>query len=112
MASSKAKELLDSLVDHLQSQADLLPSLHAQLGLPPHALAADLDRLRTLLAETVEAQIQQRHSEVNQWLERCEKVERDCSMLAKCLGASAKTSPSFIELRKVTVSGLHVSMSS
>lgn len=101
--SSKAKELLESLVDHLQAQADLLPSLHAQLGLPPSALAADLERLRAVLAETVEAQIQQRHSEVTEWIVRCEKVERDCSVLLKCLGGSFKSSTSAIELRKNTV---------
>lgn len=98
-----AKDLLDSLHEHLQQQTDLLPALHAQLGLAPSALAADLEHLRAVLAENVDAQVQRRRSEVNEWQETCEKVEKDCIKLAKCLGGHGRSIPSVAEYRKNAV---------
>ena len=105
--SFKAKELLDSLVEPLTAQVHLLPAIHAQLGLPSSAIAADLDKLRAVLADAIEAQIQQRRSEVKGWLERCDKVERDCSVLAKSTGQDKSEKPPasvISEFRKINVS--------
>ncbi|KAF8326231.1 microtubule associated protein-domain-containing protein [Cantharellus anzutake] len=103
--SGKAKELLDSLVEPLTAQVHLLPAIHAQLGLPSSAIAADLDKLRVVLADAIEAQIQQRRSEVKAWLERCDKVEKDCNVLAKSTGLDKSEKPptsTISELRKIT----------
>jgi len=105
--SFKAKELLDSLVEPLTAQVHQLPAIHAQLGLPSSAIAADLDKLRVVLSDAIEAEIQQRRSEVKGWLERCDKVERDCNVLAKSTGLDkSEDSPTstISELRKIIVS--------
>ncbi|KDQ11552.1 hypothetical protein BOTBODRAFT_57325 [Botryobasidium botryosum FD-172 SS1] len=95
--------LLESLHDHLTTQTALLPALHAQLGLPPSALATELSTLRTILAEAVEAQIQARQKEVGEWVYKCEEIESDCTKLGKALGAHAKGLSTIGELRKQTV---------
>ncbi|KAJ7040686.1 microtubule associated protein [Mycena alexandri] len=55
--------LLNSLHTHLQSQTQLLPTLHAQLGLPPSALEDELKTLQQQLMRSVEAQIDTRRKE-------------------------------------------------
>ncbi|KAJ7868841.1 microtubule associated protein-domain-containing protein [Mycena leptocephala] len=46
--------LLNSLHTHLQSQTQLLPTLHAQLGLPPSALEDELKNLQQQLMRSAE----------------------------------------------------------
>ncbi|KAG6865456.1 hypothetical protein C0991_002379 [Blastosporella zonata] len=94
--------LLNSLHTHLQSQTQLLPTLHAQLGLPPTALEDELRDLQKQLMESVESQIELRRNEVDKWVERCEAVEVECLRYSKALGGNVKaTGTSVGELRKV-----------
>ncbi|KAJ6598433.1 microtubule associated protein-domain-containing protein [Mycena vulgaris] len=96
--------LLNSLHTHLQSQTQLLPTLHAQLGLPPSALEDELKILQQQLMCSVEAQIDLRRQEVKGWVEKCEEVERECANYAKALGGNVKaTGSSLGELRKEKV---------
>src|SRR6266540_4975663 len=70
--------LLNSLHTHLQSQTQLLPTLHAQLGLSASALEDDLRILQKELLSRVEIQVEKRRNEVEQWMERCVDVEEQC----------------------------------
>ncbi|KIK71555.1 hypothetical protein GYMLUDRAFT_186402 [Collybiopsis luxurians FD-317 M1] len=94
--------LLNNLHTHLQTQTQLLPTLHAQLGLPPTALEDDLKRLQNMLIEGVEAQIDSRRKEVEKLLEKCGHVEVECLRYTKALGGNVKATGSSVgELRKV-----------
>ncbi|KAJ7176713.1 microtubule associated protein [Mycena filopes] len=96
--------LLNSLHTHLQSQTQLLPTLHAQLGLPPSALEDELKTLQQQLMRSVEAQIDTRRKEVENWMEKCESIEAECVNYAKALGGNVKaTGSSLGELRKEKV---------
>lgn len=96
--------LLNSLHTHLQTQTQLLPTLHAQLGLPPSALSDELSALQQRLTETVESQIQTRRDEVDSWMKKCEDLSNDCTRYAKALGGHVKsTGASVGELRKQQV---------
>lgn len=93
--------LLNSLHTYLQSQTQLLPTLHAQLGLPPTALADELRTLEMQLMESVERQINSRRQEVDKWMQKCDAVENECLRYSKALGGSIKgTGSSIGELRK------------
>jgi protein regulator of cytokinesis 1 len=93
--------LLNSLHSHLQSQTQLLPTLHLQLGLPPSALEDELQVIQQQLIQSVEAQIEVRRKEVEAWLEKCDAVEKECLLYAKALGGNAKSAGSSVgELRK------------
>ena len=93
--------VLDSLHSHLQSQTELLPALHHQLGLPQTALADDLTTLQKELTECVERQIDARRKEVDHWMGKCEEVEKQCIRYANALGGHAKASGSSVgEIRK------------
>ncbi|KAF8632656.1 hypothetical protein AX17_004789 [Amanita inopinata Kibby_2008] len=93
--------LLDSLHTHLQQQTQLLPTLHAQLGLPPTAIADELKSLQQQLVEGIERQIDTRRKEVDHWVEKCELVENECIRYSKALGRNTKvTGVSVGELRK------------
>ncbi|TDL20353.1 hypothetical protein BD410DRAFT_791159 [Rickenella mellea] len=93
--------LLDSLHKHLQQQTQLLPTLHAQLGLPDSALTRELSELQDLLENCVERQIEGRRKEVESWMEKCEEVEKDCLRLGRALGTHAKVVGASVgELRK------------
>ncbi|KAJ7100668.1 microtubule associated protein [Mycena belliarum] len=96
--------LLNSLHTHLQSQTQLLPTLHGQLGLPPSALEDELKMLQEHLMRSVEAQIDLRRKEVECWMEKCESIEAACVNYAKALGGNVKaTGSSLGELRKEKV---------
>ncbi|KAJ7750397.1 microtubule associated protein [Mycena maculata] len=96
--------LLNSLHTHLQSQTQLLPTLHAQLGLPPSSLEDELKLLQQQLMRSVEAQIDLRRKEVDGWIEKCEKVEAECVHYTKSLGGNVKaTGSSLGELRQEKV---------
>ncbi|RDB26715.1 Anaphase spindle elongation protein 1 [Hypsizygus marmoreus] len=96
--------LLNSLHTHLQSQTQLLPTLHAQLGLPATALEDELKTLQQQLMDSVESQIEKRRKEVNQWMEKCEAVENTCLRYSKALGGNIKATGSTVgELRKEMV---------
>ena len=96
--------LLNALHSHLQSQTQLLPTLHNQLGLPQTALADDLTALQKQLAECVESQIDYRRKQVDEWMGRCDSVERECLRYSKALGSHAKaTGSSLGEIRKEQV---------
>lgn len=82
--------LLSSLSQHLQEQTELLPTLHAQLGLPPSALSDELSSLHQRLTTCVEDQIELRRQEVDEWMKRCDVVERECSKYTKTLGGNTK----------------------
>ncbi|THH04962.1 hypothetical protein EW145_g5143 [Phellinidium pouzarii] len=96
--------LLNSLHTHLQTQTQLLPTLHAQLGLPQSALTDELSALHQRLAACVEQQIELRREEVDKWMKKCDAVERDCLKYTKALGAHTKgISASVGELHKQQV---------
>jgi len=93
--------LLNSLHTHLQSQTQLLPTLHAQLGLPPSALEDELRSLQTELLRGVELQVDKRRKEVEKWMEQCEDIENQCMRYTKALGGNIKATGSSIgELKK------------
>lgn len=97
-------DLLTSLHTHLQTQTQLLPTLHAQLGLPQSALTDELSSLHQRLAVAVEEQIHARREEVDNWMKKCDVVERECLKYTKALGGHAKViSTSVGELRKQQV---------
>ncbi|KAK0216916.1 microtubule associated protein [Armillaria fumosa] len=101
MALPLLTSLLNSLHSHLQAQTQLLPTLHAQLGLPPTALEEELLAIQENLMKSVESQIESRRKEVEMWTEKCEAVEENCSCYTKALGGNIKTTGSSIgELRK------------
>ncbi|KAJ7472345.1 microtubule associated protein [Mycena galericulata] len=103
--------LLNSLHTHLQSQTQLLPTLHAQLGLPPSALEDELKMLQEQLMRSVEAQIDLRRKEVDNWMQKCESVEAECVHYTKSLGGNVKaTGSSLGELRKEKVLPLRYEM--
>lgn len=82
--------LLNSLHTHLQTQTQLLPTLHAQLGLPPTALADELSSLQKALTRCIEDQISSRRKQVHELEERCENLESECHCYSAALGPSAK----------------------
>jgi protein regulator of cytokinesis 1 len=82
--------LLNSLHTHLQTQTQLLPTLHTQLGLPPTALADELSSLQTALTRCVEDQIGSRRKQVLELEDRCENLESECHRYSVALGPSAK----------------------
>lgn len=93
--------LLNSLHSHLQQQTQLLPTLHAQLGLPATGLADELLALEKELTSCVERQIDLRRKQVDEWHEKCTRVEADCSNYIKALGTNIKVAGTSIgELRK------------
>lgn len=100
-SSVSLTSLLNSLHSHLQQQTQLLPTLHAQLGLPPTGLADELLALEKELTSCVERQIDLRRSQVDEWIDKCTQVEVDCANYTKALGAHIKVAGTGIaELRK------------
>lgn len=96
--------LLDSLHTHIQHQTQLLPTLHAQLGLPPTAIEDELKSLKQQLVEGIERQVNIRRKEVDTWVEKCELVENECTRYSKALGGNTKvTGVSVAELKKEPV---------
>ncbi|KAF8066744.1 microtubule associated protein [Lyophyllum atratum] len=96
--------LLNSLHTHLQSQTQLLPTLHAQLGLPHTALEDELKALQQQLMQSVEGQIDIRRKEVEVWMGKCDAVEIECLRYSKALGGNIKATGSNVgELRKELV---------
>lgn len=99
--STTLTSLLNSLHTHLQSQTQLLPTLHAQLGLPPSALEDELKALQQQLVQSVELQIGRRRKEVEEWNEKCNEIENQCVRYTKALGGNIKaTGSSLGELKK------------
>lgn len=93
--------LLDSLHTHLQSQTQFLPTLHAQLGLPPTALEDELQALQQHLVQSVESHIDVRRKQVEEWLGKCNSVEGVCVRYGKALGGNVKVAGASLgELRK------------
>ena len=80
------ESLVSVLIPHISQQTSLLPTLHAQLGLQPSALEADLTSLREALLKTVEDCVENRRKEINEWAARCESVESRCKRLETALG--------------------------
>ncbi|KAJ3486631.1 hypothetical protein NLI96_g4098 [Meripilus lineatus] len=97
--------LLNSLHAHLQAQTQLLPALHTQLGLQPTALADDLATLQQELTQCVEAQIDARMKQVDEWMKKSEDVEKECIRYGKALGTHVRTEvgSSVGEIRKEQV---------
>jgi Ase1/PRC1/MAP65 family protein len=93
--------LLNFLHTHLQSQTQLLPTLHAQLGLPASALEDELTNLQQQLAECVDTQIDLRREQVEEWMAKCDAVERECGRYTTALGNNVKAAGSSLgEIRK------------
>jgi protein regulator of cytokinesis 1 len=104
MSRPSLTSLLNSLHTHLQSQTQLLPTFHAQLGLPPTALEDDLAALHQRLVHSVEQQVDARRKEVENWVEKCRAIETECTNYAKLLGASAKAAGTTVgDLRSETI---------
>ncbi|OSD08019.1 hypothetical protein PYCCODRAFT_1381285 [Trametes coccinea BRFM310] len=102
--STTITSLLNSLHTHLQSQTQLLPTLHAQLGLPPTALHDELSALQQQLTQCIESQINLRRKQVDEWMEKCALVEEQCLRYGRALGGHLKSSgPSVGEIRKEQV---------
>ncbi|CCM01779.1 uncharacterized protein FIBRA_03846 [Fibroporia radiculosa] len=102
--STTITSLLNSLHTRLQSQTQLLPTLHIQLGLPPTALADELSALQQQLAQCIENQIELRQKQVSEWMHRCDSVEDECLKYGKALGGHVKaTGTSVGEIRKEQV---------
>ena len=96
--------VLNALHEHLQTQTQLLPTLHAQLGLPATALADELETLQQQLTSCVENQIDTRRKQVDEWMQKCSDVEEDCIRYTKALGGHMKSTGSSVgELRKEQV---------
>lgn len=96
--------LLNSLHTHLQTQTQLLPTLHAQLGLPQSALTDELSALQQKLTSCVEQQIESRREEVEKWISKCDSGEKECTRYTKALGGHVKAiGASLGELRKQQV---------
>lgn len=102
--STTITSLLNSLHTHLQSQTQLLPTLHAQLGLPPTALHDELSALQQQLTQCIEGQIDLRRKQVDEWMEKCGTVEEDCLRYGNALGGHLKSSGTSVgEIRKEQV---------
>ena len=103
--STTISSLLNSLHTHLQAQTQLLPALHTQLGLQPTALADDLATLQQELTQCVEAQIDARMKQVDEWMKKSEDVEKECIRYGKALGTHVRTEvgSSVGEIRKEQV---------
>lgn len=101
LTATTLTSLLNSLHTHLQTQTQLLPTLHAQLGLPVSALEEELRALQEQLLEGVELRIDRRRKEVEDWMAKCEALEHECLRYTKALGGNIKaTGSSLGELRK------------
>ncbi|KAI0071602.1 hypothetical protein K474DRAFT_1668836 [Panus rudis PR-1116 ss-1] len=95
--------LLNSLHTHLQSQTQILPTLHAQLGLPPTALTDELTMLQQKLTQCIEGQIDIRKKQVDEWMMKCLEVEDNCLRYGRALGNHAMKAGSVGEIRKELV---------
>jgi hypothetical protein len=104
MASDQSSLALTSLLTflhtHLQSQTQLLPTLHTQLGLPASALEDELTTLQQQLAECVDSQIDLRRAQVDEWMAKCEAAEKECGRYYSALGAHVKVTGTLSDLRK------------
>ncbi|KIJ62270.1 hypothetical protein HYDPIDRAFT_114762 [Hydnomerulius pinastri MD-312] len=102
MASSSSltlSTLLSTLHTHLNAQTHLLPTLHAQLGLPATALEDELQELQHTLTRAVESQIDVRRKQVEEWEEKCDDVEIGCSRYSRALGTNAKVAGSLSDIK-------------
>ncbi|KAL0958711.1 hypothetical protein HGRIS_014041 [Hohenbuehelia grisea] len=95
-SNTSLTSLLNTLQSHLQSQIHQLPTLHAQLGLPPSALQDELSLLQDKLMHTVEVQMDARRKEVDEWMGKCSGVEEDCVKYTKALGGNIKATGSTV----------------
>ena len=86
------------------SQTQLLPTLHAQLGLPPTALHDELSTLQQQLTQCIESQIDLRRKQVDGWMDKCALVEEECLRYGRALGGHLKSSGTSVgEIRKEQV---------
>ncbi|KIJ16234.1 hypothetical protein PAXINDRAFT_114030 [Paxillus involutus ATCC 200175] len=102
MASSSSltlSTLLSTLHTHLNAQTQLLPQLHAQLGLPATALEDELQELQHTLTRAVESQIDVRRKQVEEWEIKCDEVEMGCSRYSRALGTNAKVAGSLSDIK-------------
>lgn len=98
------ESVVQDLLPHLTLQTTLLPTVHAQLGLPSSALEQDLRTLRDALFKTIEDCVRARQQEVQEWADRCSGLEETCMQLANTIGANAKAVGTAVsELRQQTV---------
>ncbi|KAG8945513.1 hypothetical protein FRC04_000716 [Tulasnella sp. 424] len=86
------ESLVAALHEHLSLHTTLLPRLHAQLGLPASQLRLELEELQTTLKQVVDGQLDRRKKEVEDWVTKCESVERECEDLRRALGGNNRAS--------------------
>ena len=99
------ESLVKELLPQITLQTAQLPTIHTQLGLAPSALEEDLETLQKALLKTVEGVVHARQKEVEEWADRCDKLEDSCIRLSKALCPSAKSVDGTVgELRKQLVS--------
>lgn len=99
------ESLVQELLPQITAQTAQLPTIHTQLGLASSALEQDLETLQKALLKTVEDVVHTRQREVQEWADRCDKLEDSCIRLSKALGPSAKSVGATVgELRKQSVS--------
>lgn len=99
------ESLVQELLPQITLQTAQLPTLHTQLGLASSALEQDLETLRKALLKSVEDIVRTRQEEVQEWANRCDKLEDSCIRLSKALGPSTKSVGTTVgELRKQLVS--------
>lgn len=102
--ATTVESLLSSLQAHLTSQTPIIPSLHAQLGLPPTALTEDLAELHATLVDCVDKKIEERKRQVSEWMEKCVALENESLGFTKALGSHVKVIAGSVgELRKQQV---------
>ncbi|KAF9240057.1 microtubule associated protein-domain-containing protein [Melanogaster broomeanus] len=102
MASSSSltlSTLLSTLHTHLNAQTQLLPQLHAQLGLTTNALEDELQELQHTLTRAVESQIEVRRKQVEEWETKCDEVEMGCLRYSTALGTNAKVAGSLSDIK-------------
>ncbi|KAF9223144.1 hypothetical protein BS17DRAFT_782435 [Gyrodon lividus] len=102
-SSLSLSTLLSTLHTHLNAQTQLLPQLHAQLGLPATALEDELQELQHTLTRAVESQIDVRRKQVQEWEIKCDEVEMGCSRYFKALGTNAKVAGSLSDIKSEKV---------
>ncbi|KAH7922540.1 hypothetical protein BV22DRAFT_1070288 [Leucogyrophana mollusca] len=98
MATSSLSGLLSALHTHLNTQTQLLPTLHAQLGLPQSALEDELNTLQQTLTRAVDEQIHVRRKQVQEWVDKCQLAETGCARYARALGNNTRAAASLGEL--------------
>lgn len=83
--------LLSTLYTHLNARTQLIPTLHAQLGLPQIVLEDDELQTLQIYNIPVESQMEVWRKQVDAtWIGKCEGVDFGCALYSKALGTQTK----------------------